>query len=177
MATALSEKKIYTYEDINSLPEGNYEIIDGVRYDMSPTMFEHGKFEGIFYELLRKHVGNKGYIAVGEVGILISRNPLRLRSADVVYVSKETSPVEPVGILEIPPDLIIEIISPENTANYINEKVRDYLSIGVKKVILVDPATETVTVFRHGFKEAGYYNFNDEFELIDGIMVRLKEII
>jgi hypothetical protein len=48
MATALSEKKIYTYEDINSLPEGNYEIIDGVRYDMSPTMFEHGKFEGIF---------------------------------------------------------------------------------------------------------------------------------
>jgi len=173
--TSLVEKKIYTYEDINSLPEGNYEIIDGVRYDMAPAMFRHGKFEGIFYELLRKHLGHKGYIAVGEVGIVISRNPLRLRSADVVYISKETSTVEPPGLLEIPPDLIIEIISPENTAYYINEKVRDYLSIGVKRVVLVDPATETVTTFRHGLKEAGYYNFDDEFELIDGIMVRLKE--
>jgi Uma2 family endonuclease len=176
MTTALSEKKIYTYEDINSLPEGNYEIIDGVRYDMSPTMFEHGDLEGAFYELLKKHLKTKGYVAVGEIGIVINRNPLRLRAADVVYISKERSPEKPVGILEIPPDLIVEILSEENSARYINEKVRDYLSIGVKKVVLVDPATETVTVFRHGLKEAGYYNFNDEFELIDGIMVRLKEM-
>jgi Uma2 family endonuclease len=173
----LLEKKTFTYEDINSLPEGNYEIIDGVRYDMAPTQFYHGDFELSIGEFLKKNLKNKGYIAVGEVGIIITKTPLRIRSADVVYISKERSPEKPIGILEIPPDLIIEIISPENTANYINEKVRDYLSIGVKKVVLVDPATETVTVFRHGSKEAGYYNFNDEFELIDGIMVRLKEII
>jgi hypothetical protein len=55
--------------------------------------------------------------------------------------------------------------------------VKDYLSIGVKRVVLVDPFTETVTVFMHGKKEAGYYNFDDEFELIDGLMVRLKEVI
>lgn len=175
--TTVLEKKVYTYEDIDSLPEGNYEIIDGERVDMTPTMFRHGKFEGIFYELLRKHLKSKGYIAVGEVGIVISRTPFRLRAADVVYISKETSPVEPVGMLEIPPDLIIEIISEDNTANYINDKVKDYLSIGVKRTVLVDPFTETITVFKHGSKEAGYYSFDDEFELIDGVFVKLKDII
>jgi Uma2 family endonuclease len=175
--TTLLEKKTFTYKDINSLPEGNYEIIDGERVDMIPTGFEHGDFEGAFYELLKKHLKAKGHVAVGEVGIVINRTPFRLRAADAVYISKERSPERPKGMLEIPPDLIIEILSVDNTAKEINDKVKDYLSIGVGRVVLVDPFTETVTVFQHGKKEAGYYSFDDEFELIDGLIVRLKEVI
>ena len=95
----------------------------------------------------------------------------------MVYISKEKSPEKPKGMLEIAPDLIIEILSDYNTASEINDRVKDYLSIGVKRVILVDPFTETVTVFQHGKKEAGYYSFADEFELTDGLIVKLKEII
>jgi Uma2 family endonuclease len=175
--TTLLEKKIFTYEDINSLPEGNYEIIDGERVDMTPTMFVHGWLEFKFAELLEKHLGGKGYVAVGEVGVVIKKYPFRLRAADVVYISKEKSPERPKGMLEIPPDLIIEIISESNAQWEITNKVKDYLSIGVHRVVLVDPFTETVTVFMHGRKEAGYYNFDDEFELINGIIVKLKEII
>lgn len=175
--TTLLEKKIFTYEDINSLPEGWYEIIDGQRVDMTPTGFYHGDLESSLSEILRKHLKSKGYVAVGEVGIVIKKSPLRLRAADVVYISKEKSPEKPMGMLEIPPDLIIEILSEDNTAKEINDKVKDYLSIGVKRVVLVDPFTETVTVFQHGSKEAGYYNFDDEVELIDGVMIKLKEIL
>jgi len=173
---ALLETKKYTYEELNSLPEGNYEIIDGEMIEMTPTKFMHGKFEFKIAGLLEKHLGNKGYVAVGEVGIIISKNPLRLRAADIVYVSKETSPLEPAGMLEIPPDLIIEIISEDNTLSYLNEKVKDYLSIGVKRVVLVDPSTETVIIFKHGSK-AEYHNFDEEFELIDGFSVKLKEVL
>ncbi|MGD0281175.1 MAG: Uma2 family endonuclease [Dissulfurispiraceae bacterium] len=174
--TTLLEKKIFTYDDINSLPEGNYEIIDGERRDMTPTGFGHGYFESIIAELLRKHLGSGGYVAVGEVGVVISRNPFRLRAADVVYISKTKYPERPAGMLELPPELIVEIVSDDNTAKYINDKVKDYLSIGVDRVVLVDPYTETVTVYQHGRKEAGYYNFNDEFEIIRGLVVKLKEI-
>ena len=44
----LINKQVFTYEDINRLPDGNYEIIDGERRDMTPTGFEHGHFEGKF---------------------------------------------------------------------------------------------------------------------------------
>jgi len=175
--TTLLEKKIFTYEDINLLPEGNYEIIDGERRDMTPTGFRHGKFEGLFYEILRKNFKDKGYVSVGEVGVVINKSPFRLRAADVVYISKETSPAEPEGMLEVAPDLIIEILSDYNTVSETNDKVKDYLSIGVGRIVLVDPFTETVTAFQHGKKEAGYYSFDDEFELIDGVFVRLKELV
>jgi Uma2 family endonuclease len=175
--TTVLDKKIFTYEDINSLPEGNYEIIDGERRDMTPTKFYHGDLEGTLYEFIKGHLKDKGYVAVGEVGIVISKRPFKLRAADVVYISKEKSPEKPKGMLEIAPDLIIEILSEDNTASEINEKVKDYLSIGVRRIVLVDPFTETVTVYQHGRKEAGYYSFEDGFELIDGVMVKLKDLL
>ncbi len=176
MATVL-EKSVFTYENIGHLPEGWYEIIDGERRDMTPTGFRHGKFEYKLARLIWEKLGDKGYVATGEVGIIIRRSPLTLRAADVVYISKETSPIEPEGMLEIPPDLIVEIVSEDNTQWEINEKVKDYLSIGVKRVIWVDPFTKTITIFQHGRKEAIFLSFDDEFELIDGIMVRLKELL
>ncbi len=175
--TTLSEKKIFTYDDINSLPDGNYEIIDGERRDMTPTGFGHGYFESIIADLLRKHFGASGFVAVGEVGIVISKNPFRLRAADVVYISRTKYPERPIGMLELPPELIVEIVSDDNTAKHINDKVKDYLSFGVGRVILVDPYSETVTVFQQGSKEAGYYDFNDEFEMIGGLVIKLKEIV
>jgi len=73
----LAEKQILTYDDIECLPEGNYEIIDGERYDMTPASFEHGNLEGKFYKLLTRHLESKGHRSVGEVGVLISKQPLK----------------------------------------------------------------------------------------------------
>ncbi|MBI3353687.1 MAG: Uma2 family endonuclease [Nitrospirae bacterium] len=173
----LAEKQIFTYDDITSLPEGNYEIIDGERHDMTPTGFEHGKFEWKLAKLLDRYLKDKGNISVGEVGILISKKPLRIRAADVVYISKEKSPEEPKGILEIPPDLIIEIISESNTAWEITDKVKDYLSIGVERIILIDPQTQTVSLYQKGKKEAIIYNFEEEVALLEGLSVKMKELL
>ncbi|MBM4137532.1 MAG: Uma2 family endonuclease [Nitrospira sp.] len=171
-----TDTKVFTYEDLKSLPEGNYEIIDGERREMTPTGFEHGSLEGIFYELLKKHFGDKGFISVGEVGILINKSPLRLRAADVVYISKEKTPEKPKGILEIPPDLIIEIISESNAAWEITEKVKDYLSIGAERIVLIDPQSETVSLYQKRKKEVSLYHFDEEFSLIEGLSIRIKDI-
>lgn len=173
---ALLDKKVFTYNDVNSLPDGNYEIIDEEMVSMTPAGFRHGNLEGVFYELLRKHLGSEGYVAVGEVGIVIKKKPFRLRAADVVYISKKTSPKKPVGMLEVPPDLVVEIISEDETAGKIDEKVQDYLSIGVKRVVCVNPFTETVTIHCHGRSDIGYYGFDEKFELIDRVFVKLREL-
>ncbi len=175
--TTLLEKKKFTYEDITYLPEGNYEIINGERRDMTPTGFEHGDLESVFSELLRKNLKDKGYVAVGEVGVLISKEPLKLRAADVVYISKERSPQKPKGILEIAPDLIIEIISESNTLWELTDKVKDYLSIGVQRVVIVDPQTETISIYEKGKREVVLYGFNEDVEIIEGLMVKLKELM
>lgn len=173
----LIEKEIFIYKDIARLPEGNFEIIDGERHDMTPTGFEHGDMEARLGEILRKHLKDKGYTAVGEVGILISKDPLRLRAADVVYISREKASQSPKGMLEIAPDLIIEIISESNAAWEITDKVKDYLSIGVERIILIDPLTQTVNLYQKGKREAILYTFDEEVTLIETVSIKIKELL
>lgn len=173
---ALLDKKVFAYSDVNFLPDGNYEVIDGEMVAMTPSGFRHGKLEYVISEVLGKNLSSKGHVAVGEVGIVIRKKPLRLRAADVVYVSKEMSPHEPVGMLEIPPDLVVEIISEDETVGKIDEKVQDYLSIGVKRVVCINPFMETVTIHYYGKSAAGYYSFDEEFELVDKVFVKLREL-
>src|SRR3972149_5192686 len=146
-------------------------------YDMTTRSLDHGDLEGKFYKLLTRHIGSKGHIAVGEVGVLISKKPLKIRAADVVYISKEKSPERPKGILEIPPDLIIEIISETNTAWEITDKVKDYLLIGVEKILLIEPKTKTASVYQKGKKEAILYDYEDEITILQGLTMRLKDIL
>lgn len=170
------DKKIYAYSDINSLPDGNYEIVDGMMVHTMPAEFRHGSLVCTVLKILGKNLGSKGHIAVGEVGIVIRKKPFRLRAADVVYISKKTSPKKPSGMLEIPPDLVVEIISEDETAGKVDEKVRDYLSFGVKRVVCINPFTETVTVHCPGQKDINHYDFNETFELIDNVFVTLREL-
>ncbi len=175
--STIIEKETFRYEDISSLPEGNYEIVNGERRDMTPTGFEHGDFESIFSGLLRKHLSGRGYVAVGEVGIVIKKRPLTLRAADVVYISKEKSPERPKGMLEIPPDLVIEIVSESNTQSELTEKVKDYLSIGIGRIVLVDPQSETLSIYQKGKREVLFYEFDEEFELIEGLKIKMNDNI
>ena len=177
MEEILTYQKNYTFDDLNSLPDGNYEIINGKRVDMSPTGFIHGKFEFNLAQVLKDHLENKGYVAVGEIGIVISKKPFKLRAADVVYISKETSPQEPEGILQIAPDLIIEILSKDDTVEKMNNKIKDYLLIGVESIVVVDPAAELISIYSQKKKEKELFNFDEEFELYQGIKIIMNQIL
>jgi len=174
----LAEKNrdILEYEDIHSLSDGYYEIIDGVKSKMSPTGFLHGLIEISLSELLKKQLSSKGYVATGEVGILISKSPLRVRGADIVYITKESYPKPPVGILEKPPELVIEILSPANTAEEMNAKLKDYISIGIPNIIYVDSLNEIVT--KYGANGSSMiYPFSDPFVIYDTIEIKMNTIL
>jgi len=168
-------KEKLTYEDIKNLPEGNYEIIDGEVKELAPTGFEHGEYELDLGSFLKNALKGKGYVAVGEVGVLVSRDPLRIRSADVVYVSKERCPGKPEGILKVPPELVIEIVSPSNTYTEMEEKIFDYLKAGVDRVLLIDPKLRKATLFEK--KNATIYDFEEEFELLPDLKIKLSEVL
>ena len=54
------------------------------------------------------------------------------------------------GPLERPPDFAVEVLSPDDRASYVVDKVNFYLRAGVSVVWVVDPDRETVTVYRPG---------------------------
>ena len=175
--TAVLEKKLFTYDDITSLPEGQYEIIDGVRKDMTPTGGMHSKLEYQISRLLGDHYGAEYHILVGEVGILIKKSPLRVRAADIACINKGKMEQVPLGILETAPALVVEIVSESNAHWELTDKVKDYFAIGVERVVVVDPITATVNVYQRGAKKILFHGFDDDAELAPGLKVRLSDIL
>src|SRR5579864_4467968 len=68
---------------------------------------------------------------------------------DVAYISYERMPLEELeraGAPLIAPDVVVEIHSPGDHQNDIDEKVRVYLAAGTIAVFLVDPERKTISI-------------------------------
>jgi Uma2 family endonuclease len=91
-----------------------------------------------------------GSIVVGEARVRLRRDPLTFVGVDVAYLSPETKPASPrkAGYVDGPPVLAVEVLSPSDTIDEIDDKVDEYLDAGVAIVWVVDPRHSTVTVYR-----------------------------
>lgn len=91
----------------------------------------------------------RGWVMTGKVGIYTRRHPDRVRGANVVFLSKERWPDHPPrGFLEVAPDLVVEIMSPNDRWQDVRQKLAEYFAIGVRWVWIVEPENQTVLVFR-----------------------------
>lgn len=151
VAAALLETKLITGEELLAMGDiGPCELIDGRIVPMSPTGDEHGILEFELGWHLRSFVAGRelGWVMGGEVGIYTRRDPDRVRGADIVFVSKERLP-EPRGkYLEVAPELVVEVMSPNDRWQDVREQIEEYFSIGVQWVWVVEPANRAVLVFR-----------------------------
>jgi Uma2 family endonuclease len=104
---------------------------------------------------LDSRTGLVGEVVGGEAGFILTRNPPSGVGIDVAYVSAEVAARAPeAAYFEGPPVLAVEILSPSDTQEEIDEKVAVYLESGVKIVWVVNPRFKTVTVYRPDLQPA-----------------------
>lgn len=130
---------------------GPSELIEGRLVLMSPTGHPHGLIESRLDRTLGVFVESHqlGEIYVGEVGIYIRRRPDTIRAADLAFVSKgRLTELSDEGYLNVAPELVVEIMSPDDRWSEVKKKLRDYFSIGVRVVWVIDPASQTVSAYR-----------------------------
>ena len=92
----------------------------------------------------------RGEVLSGEVGFRLRRNPNSTVGIDIAYVSAEVAALDPddTTLIDGVPILAVEILSPSDKQEEIDEKIDEYKDVGVKQVWVVDPQDETVTVYR-----------------------------
>ena len=144
---------LITGEELARMPDHDLcELIDGRIVPMSPTNPDHGRIAANIGALVRSFVSTKhlGVVMTGEVGIFTKRRPDRVRGADVVFIShhKYQRRNKTRGFLDVAPELVVEILSPENAHIDMRQKVEEYLKIGVRLVLVVDPAAHTIAAHR-----------------------------
>jgi Uma2 family endonuclease len=119
---------------------------------MAPTGPVHGSVDSRLGTRLREFVeaGQLGEVYTN-TGFILRREPDLMRGPDHAFVAAERIARQPPpeeGFYEIAPDLVAEVVSPNDTANEIAEKVRDYAQAGVRLIWIVYPRLREVHVYR-----------------------------
>ena len=129
--------------------DARYELVKGELRKMSPSSHEHGdvalEIGARLRTYVREHRLGKAYAA--ETGFLISRNPDTVRAPDVAFVRTDRL-VHTPGFFPGPPDLAIEVISPNDSYSDVEEKTLQWLRAGVRAVVTVDPRLKSVRIHR-----------------------------
>ena len=136
------------------LGEGPFELVRGEVVEVSPPMPEHGIVCGnIYYELsgFGRRTGY-GYAMTNDSAVLTERGPDTVRGADVCFYSQHRWPRSEVGpgLPPVPPDLVVEVVSPGDRPSEISRKVDESLRAGVAMVWVAYPKQRTLAIHRPG---------------------------
>jgi Uma2 family endonuclease len=143
---------LMTADDLWEMPQNvRHELVKGELRTMAPAGGEHGaigsELAGLLWQFVRAH--DLGRVFLAETGFVIARNPDTVRGPDCAFVAKARVPVIlPKKYWDGPPDLAIEVVSPGDTVDEVEEKVDEWLNAGTRLVWIVNPHRRTVTVHR-----------------------------
>lgn len=147
--------KHMTADELAELPSGTgkrYELIEGELIVMAPAGFEHGSVAAKFiYFFTGYSIKSKlGRVQSSETGYRIRKDDRTVRAPDMSFMSFSKVPADqrPKGFLDIAPELVVEVVSPTDRADEVEQKTQEWLDFGVLMVVNAYPATRRVHVFR-----------------------------
>ena len=148
------EEQIDAPENLQLVDQRGFELIDGQWKEKAMGMEASVVGARLMY-LLQAHVipNSLGHVINAECGYQIfADHPTRIRKPDGSFVARGKLPDEKPfrGHSKVPPDLAFEVVSPNDFAEEINERVLDFLGAGVRLMWVVYPSTRTMHVFRPG---------------------------
>ena len=130
------------------------ELIRGVLSPTMPAGMRHGEIVMNLGTLLRTAIkaAGAGRLMGSDSGVRLSTNPDTVREPDIAYFSAERLPPDAIvdGYAEIPPDLVVEVVSPSDSASAVSDKAIMWTAFGVRLVWVLWPDTRMIEVFRPG---------------------------
>jgi len=129
---------------------GRCELLRGELIMMSPAGSKHGMIALRIGRLLSNFVEPRGLgiILVAETGFRVGSNPDTVLAPDAAFIARERLGENlPDGYFPGAPDLAVEVLLPNDRAGEVFHKVQDWLGAGSAAVWVVDPKTQTVTIY------------------------------
>ena len=152
---------LMTVEQFLRLPEAGpfyYELRHGELVRVTRPRFKHLRIQRQLRKLLESFARDSGVVEIEVAFRALPEHELRV--ADVCYISRERwEQIDPEDWLAGAPDLVIEVLSPSNTATEINDKeklclehdCREFWSVDIDlRQVKVSTPEGITTTFRAG---------------------------
>ena len=146
-------EKLLTADDLLRLySEGTRgELIRGVLYETVSTGLEHGEVVANLMSPLHNFVRPRrlGRVIGSDAGIQLESDPDTVREPDIAFISATRLPLDTrvTGYSQVVPDLVVEVVSPNDRMVAVHDKIQMWLRFGVRLALMVDPASRTVLAF------------------------------
>ncbi|MPY86840.1 MAG: Uma2 family endonuclease [Luteitalea sp.] len=149
-------QSLVTADDLARMPDDNYsyELVEGRLVRMSKSGVVHSLCSGRIYRAVAEHADKHGLglVLPQDAGFSLRRNPDTVRAPDVGFISEQQIRTTelPEGFWPGAPDLVVEVISPNDRRRAVDHKAREWLASGARLVWVVDVRRRTVSVHRTG---------------------------
>jgi Uma2 family endonuclease len=174
--------RVATEADLLRTPRDGrkYELVDG-EIRVSPAGSRHGAVSVKVAARLLAFVTKErlGHVFDSSTGFRLPDG--NVRSPDVSFVAhgRFEGGQLPEGFSPIPPDLAVEVLSPDDRPRAILDKVGEYLESGVRLVWVIDPSARTATVYRslNDVRRLGAETALDGHDVLPGFRCLLSDLL
>ncbi|MFN8474723.1 MAG: Uma2 family endonuclease [Anaerolineae bacterium] len=180
--TSNVEAKLITGDELAEMGDiGRCELVEGEIIMKNPAGWQHGMIEWRIGQVLGNFVDEHGLgqVMTGEVGLYIRRNPDTVRGADVMFISHaRLAQVKSPSFLDVAPEMVVEVMSPDDRWTEVKRKLGEYFAIGVIVVWVTDPSDNTVSVYRSltDIKIVGEGDLLDGGDVLPGFEVAVASL-
>jgi Uma2 family endonuclease len=138
-----------TFEEWAAMPEDEPgELVDGRLEEEEVPDLVHELVVSWLVHMLRNWLGRSGFVFGSEAKYAV--RPDRGRKPDVaVYLSCDGSRLPRHGVVRVPPDIVVEVVSPSPRDERRDriEKMDEYAGFGVTFYWILDPNLQSLEVF------------------------------
>jgi len=165
-----------------SIPDKRVELVRGVLLVREPAGYRHGRVSMNLAFLLSKHVEGTaaGQVVSGDTGFKLTSDPDTVRAPDVAFIARERLPdPQARGFPALGPDLVVEVLSPDDRPGETLAKVGDWLEGGTRLVWVIDPEQRVARVYRRDGTEThlGETGTLDGEDVLPGLSFGLTSIL
>ncbi len=183
MVTTDAPALLLTADEFLAMPENaGFELVHG-RVEEIPmggqSSWLGGEMHGVFRDFLKIHP--LGRVFPQETGIAVWADaPNHVRKPDVMFIARGRLPGGklPEGWITVVPDLVVEVLSPNDEAQKLDAKLDDYRRAGIGVIWVVYPETRKAYVYERGapIREVEEDGLLEAPALLPGFSLSLREL-
>ena len=179
-------KRLLTAEEFWAIPDTpgkRYELVHGEPVEIPAAGARQAVMAMKLCDRLLAVVSPRrlGYVFGDGVGYILARDPDLVRIPDASFVAHERVPASgiPESFWPFALDLAVEFVLPNDRAEELRGKVREYLAAGTRLVWVIWPRLQLVTVHEVGgdYRELGPDDDLDGGDLLPGFQVRVADLL